>query len=576
MYIFTVTVHITMTLHIMLIHLSIKNLAVVKTLDVDFRQGLSVITGETGAGKSIAIDALGLCLGDRADAGMVRAKSEKADVCATFDMAATPRTVCWLKEHDLIDEQDVQHELVIRRTVSAEGRSKAYINGVSVSLQQLRILGLQLVSIHGQHAHQQLLKEDMQKHVLDNFADHAPLIEAVNTSFKALNQTQKQLNLLRAGQQQRADRKNLLVYQVQELDEFAIAENEFSELEIEHKRLSNSQTLLESAQKSFYQLYESDDGSALTAVQSSLDMLNELKEHDAQLTPIVSILDEALINIDEASGQLRVYCEQLEIDPMRLHHVEQRFSGAMDLARKHGVRPEELFIHHQQLANELSQLSLDEDSVEALQHELMVLKEKYLNAASRLSKSRATAGKKLAKSVEKYIHDMNMVNAKFCVDVSYNDIATPSAHGLDNVRFLISTNPGLAADTLDKVVSGGELSRVGLALQVISAKGNQIPTMIFDEVDTGISGPTASVVGKLLRTLGQTSQVVCVTHLPQVAASGHQQMFVTKFTDKQTTETHMICLEESERIEELARLLTGDTMTDSALANAKELLCSYQ
>ncbi|GAA0853267.1 DNA repair protein RecN [Aliiglaciecola litoralis] len=560
----------------MLLHLSIKNLAVVKALDIDFNGGLSVITGETGAGKSIAIDALGLCLGDRADAGMVRANSDKADVCATFDLSKLNNASRWLVEHDLLEDDDLQSELVIRRIISAEGRSKAYINGIAVSLQQLRSLGSQLVSIHGQHAHQQLLKSDVQRNVLDNYAEHPTLLKNVKTAFKRLHDVEKQLEALMAGQQQRADRKSLLTYQVKELNEFNLEENEFSELEIEHKRLSNSQALLESAQKSFYKLFDADESCALNAVQSSIDMLSELEEHDAELSPIVAILNEALINIDEASGQLRSYTEGLEIDPMRLHHVEQRFSQALALARKHNVRPEELFEYHQGLANELNQLSSDDESLDELQQSLDEYSKDYIKLASKLSQSRLSAAKRLAKEVEKHIHSMNMVNAKFAVDVKFDEHAHANANGLDKVQFLISTNPGMTADVLDKVVSGGELSRVGLALQVISANGNEIPTMIFDEVDTGISGPTASVVGKLLRKLGHSCQVICVTHLPQVAASGHQQMFVTKFSDKKTTETHMICLNEIERIEELARLLAGDTMTETALANAKELLGSYQ
>ncbi|GAC12947.1 DNA repair protein RecN [Aliiglaciecola lipolytica] len=563
----------------MLIHLSVQNLAVVKSLDVDFKQGLSVITGETGAGKSIAIDALGLCLGNRADAGMVRPNCDKADVCATFDITNLTKVKAWLFENDLgeqeLNNSDTHQELMIRRVVSSEGRSKAYVNGYPVPVQQLRTLGLQLISIHGQHAHQMLLKADVQKQVVDNFAEHDNLIKAVKQEYELLNQAQKQMTALISGSQKRSDRRNLLQYQVQELDEFNLHENEFVELESEHKKLSNSQALLEQSQKSFYQLFDADEGSALGAVQSSIDMLSELQEHDPELSPIVTILNEALINIDEASSQLRAYTDRLEIDPMRMQQIEQRYSLALDLARKHGVRPEALFEHHQQLSSELNDLDSQDESLEELQRKIVSLQENYLQVAQKLSASRSKAGNKLAKLVEQHIQDMNMTQAKFTVSIGFDPQLAPSPSGLDKVSFLISTNLGIKADSLEKVVSGGELSRVGLALQVISAKGNLIPTMIFDEVDTGISGPTASVVGKLLRKLGQSSQVICVTHLPQVAASGHQQMFVTKFSDKKTTETHMICLQEKERIEELARLLAGDTLTNSAIENAKELLGSY-
>lgn len=558
----------------MLIQLSIRNFAVVKSLDIDLKHGLTAITGETGAGKSIAIDALGLCLGDRAEASMVRCGMNKADVSACFDISTLLRVQSWLEEHDLIeDEQTAQTELMIRRVVSAEGRSKAYVNGVSVSLQQLKMLASQLVSIHGQHAHQQLLKSDFQRQMLDRFAEHHGLQQQVKDSYVAMNQAKRKLDELTQGQQVRADRKQLLEYQVQELDEFAIAETEFTQLEAEQKRLSHSQTLLEQTQKSFYRLYESDEFNALDVVKGSIDILSDLQAHDPQLAPIVDILNEAMINIDEASSQLRDYAQNLEVDPAQMQAVEARYAQAMDLARKHQVKPEGLYCHHQSLVMELDNLNLEDSSLSQWQEKLAELTNEYQQVAAKLSRSRGKSAKQLASQIESHIRAMNMAQAKFSIDIDYDPQRLPTAHGLDKVAFTISTNPGVRADTLDKVVSGGELSRIGLASQVISAKGNQIPTMIFDEVDTGISGPTASVVGKLLRTLGQSCQVICVTHLPQVAARGHQQMFVTKFTDKKTTETHMINLNQNERIEELARLLAGDKLTDSAIANAKELLC---
>ena len=555
----------------MLTHLSIRNLAVVKSLDIDLQKGMTAITGETGAGKSIAIDALGLCLGDRADAGMVRTGADKADVSASFDIGKLPHAAKWLKHHDL----DQESECLIRRVISAEGRSKAYINGTPVPLQQLKGLGQLLVSIHGQHAHQQLLKTDNQRVLLDNFAEHRPLLEDVAATYANIQALGKKLSELQASQQQRADRKQLLDYQVKELDEFALQENEFSELEIEHKRLSHGQTLLEQAQISFHQLYEADEFNALAAVQNSLDRISELQDHDSNLIPIVTLLNEALINIDEASQELRHYAEQLEIDPLKMQQVEARYSTAMELARKHHVTPESLYNYHQQLSEELAGLSEDDSQVETLVTELENLKQIYMQQSRALSKSRDNAAKRLAKEVVTEIHKMNMAQAQFSIEVEFVEHSNPQKHGLDNICFKVATNAGQSADNLDKVVSGGELSRIGLALQVISSASNQVPTMIFDEVDTGISGPTASVVGQLLRKLGESTQVLCVTHLPQVAASGHNQMFVTKFTDNQTTETHMISLSESERIDELARLLAGDTLTESAIANAKALLSQY-
>jgi DNA repair protein RecN (Recombination protein N) len=557
----------------MLLQLSIRNFAVVKSLDIDLKSGLTAITGETGAGKSIAIDALGLCLGDRAEASMVRAGSNKADVSACFDVTALPKVTQWLVENELMDDEpESPVELMIRRVISAEGRSKAYLNGVSVSLQQLKSLAGQLVNIHGQHAHQQLLKGEYQRHMLDRFAEHSSLLLQVKQQYQSLNTARQRYEELQLGQQGRADRKQLLEYQVQELDEFALGEEEFLHLEAEQKRLSHSQTLLEQSQKSVYMLYESEEVNALDLVKRSVSVLAELREHDEQIAPMFEILNEAMINIEEAASQLRDYAENLELDPERIQQVEERYSQAMDLARKHQVKPEDLYNHHQELVAELASLNSEDGSLAHLELELERLEQGYLSLAKQLSESRRKAAKTLSKQIETHIHDMNMAQAKMDIRVEFDSSRAPASHGLDKVTFCISTNPGVQADTLDKVVSGGELSRIGLACQVISAKGNQIPTMIFDEVDTGISGSTASVVGKLLRKLGESCQVMCVTHLPQVAARAHQQMFVTKFSDKKTTETHMINLNQNERIEELARLLAGDTLTESAIANAKELL----
>ncbi|MGO4893584.1 DNA repair protein RecN [Flavobacterium sp. W21_SRS_FM6] len=552
----------------MLTHLSIRNFAVVKTLDVDFSNGMTAITGETGAGKSISVDALGLCLGERADSGMVRTGADKAEVSAFFDITKLQAAQAWLQKNELADED----ECLIRRVISAEGRSKAFVNGIPVSLQQLKELGSNLLSIHGQHAHQLILKSEQQRNLLDGVADHQNLLQVVAQTYQKLREQQKRYQQLEEGQQQRADRCQLLAYQIQELDEFALADGEFNELEIDHKKLSHSQTLLEQTQISFHQLYEADEFNALSAVQNSLERLAELQEHDQSLGPIVNMLNEAAIQIEEAAQELRAYTDQLEIDPMRMQTVEARFSQALDLARKHHVPAEELYDFHQQLSNEYQGLMKEDDLLEELELQLRQGEQAYYLAAKKLSDSRQKAALNFAKQVQQHIQKMNMKDAEFAIDVQHITDNVPHKLGLDAVRFKVSTNKGQAMDDLEKVVSGGELSRIGLAIQVIGSGNSQVATMIFDEVDSGISGATASIVGQLLRKLGEQTQVICVTHLPQVAARAHNQMFVAKFSDEQTTETHMICLEENERIDELARLLAGDTLTESAIANAKELL----
>ncbi|AWL12283.1 DNA repair protein RecN [Saliniradius amylolyticus] len=554
----------------MLVHLTVRHFAIVQELDIDLSDGMTAITGETGAGKSIAIDALSLCLGARAEAGMVRQGARKAEICATFNLAHLPAAADWLQQQELDDEDEPN--CIIRRTISAEGRSKAYINGAPVPLQQLKSLGKHLINIHGQHAHHLLLKAEQQRQLLDEYAGHENLQQQVASHYRALMEAKRRYQALLESKEQREARRQLLDYQVLELNEFAIGEQEFPELETEHKRLSHSQCLLEQSQLSFHQLYESDEFNALAVLQQSVERLTELQEHDASLQPVVDMLSEASIQVDEASQQLRSYIDQLEIDPMRMQQVEQRYSIAIELARKHQVMPEQLYEHHQELLAEFESLQQQDDDLDALEQAINEQRQIYQTATRALSESRQKAAEKLGKAVETQIRQMNMSHACFTIEVHFDTTLPESAQGQDHIRFMIATNAGQPADVLEKVASGGELSRVGLALQVIASANQSIPTMIFDEVDTGISGPTASVVGQLMRRLGKSTQVLCVTHLPQVAACAHQQMLVTKFTDKDTTQTHMMSLEQEQRVEELARLLAGDKLTDVALANARELL----
>ncbi|MBU3022528.1 DNA repair protein RecN [Aestuariibacter sp. A3R04] len=558
----------------MLVTLSIKNFAVVKQLAVNFEAGMTAITGETGAGKSIAIDALSLCLGERADAGAVRKEASKAEIIAHFNLSNQPTALKWLEEQELLEEGE--NSGFIRRVISREGRSKAFINGCPVSLQQLKQFGQHLIAIHGQNTHLQLLKEDYQRNLVDQYANHSDLIEEVAKTYRNWKQKQGALKQLQEQAQMRADRHQLLNYQVQELDEFALEEGEFLELETEHRRLSNGQTLLEQAQTSFYNLYENDEGNALSIIQNGLERLSDLEAHDSALTPIIALLNDASIQVEEAARELRSYCDELEIDPLRLQQVENRYSKAMELARKHNVKPESLYEHHVSLSAEFATLSDDEDRLVSLVDEVAQEKAHYLSACEALSVSRAENAEKLAKAIQTQIRQMNMPHAEMAIEVNYQADKTPSAHGLNDIVFKVSTNPGQSLDKLEKVVSGGELSRIGLAIQVLTSDKQATPTMIFDEVDAGISGPTAAIVGALLRRLGSVSQVMCVTHLPQVAAQAHNQLFVTKFSDGNTTETQMLPLTRQDRIDELARLLAGDKVTESALANAKELLQSAE
>lgn len=551
----------------MLTHLSIKNFAIVRHLDIEFSAHSTAITGETGAGKSISIDALGLCLGERAESSMVRKGAEKAEVTATFSLGENPFAQSWLHEQDLDDED---HSCIIRRVVSKEGRSRAWINGSPVTLQQLKELGVFIVNIHGQHAHQELLKPDVQRNMLDESGSHASVLASVKKQSQAYNKLLKHFQQLQNEEQQRADRKQLLQYQLQELDEFQLGEDEFPKLEAEFKKLSHSQTLLEDSQICLHNLYESDQSTALSIVDDALDKLSGLIEHDPTLSVVTTLLGEAQINIQEAAEELRHYVERLEIDPLRMQQTEERYGKSMELARKHSVMPEMLAAHHQELQREFSTLTQQDNDLASMNDDLEALKETYFESANKLHGARVKVANKLAKQVTEQLHKMNMPHATFSIDVTTQINAKISPTGTDDVRFLLAANKGIEGDSIEKVASGGELSRIGLALQVLTNKKSA--TLMFDEVDVGISGATASVVGQLLRDLGEDNQVICVTHLPQVAAKAHQQMLVTKFSDKEVTETHMQPLSEAQRVKELARLLAGDEITESALENAKGLL----
>ena len=550
----------------MLCQLSINNFAIVRFLELDFHKGMTSITGETGAGKSIAIDALGLCLGNRADVNAVRPGANKTEVSATFNIDKLPQAKRWLEDQDLHCED----ECILRRTITYEGRSRAYINGNPVPLSQLKSLGQLLIAVHGQHAHHAMLKSEHQLSLLDSYANHQNLISNVEKQYRNVKQVEAELKQLITTQEERKARQQLLEYQVQELDEFDLKEDEFEQVEQEHKKLANSTDLLSHCQQSLNLLSDSDDN--IESMLSLATMLaSELEGFDPQLKAVGEMLNNALIQVQESSGEIQHYLSNLEQDPEHFAYLEQRLSKAMQLARKHLVPANELHSHHQSIRSELEQISVDEDKLEDIHIILDAAKEKYQQSSKKLSLSRQRYAKELDKLVTQSIHQLNMPKGKFQIDINHNEQSITDIGG-DQIQFLVTTNPGQPLQPISKVASGGELSRIGLGIQVITAQKVSTPTLIFDEVDVGISGPTAAVVGKMLRRLGESTQVFCVTHLPQVAGNGHQHMFVNKKATKGQTETSMTALTQEQRIEELARLLAGDTITQSSLANAKELL----
>ena len=553
----------------MLAQLTISNFAIVRELEIDFHHGMTAITGETGAGKSIAIDALGLCLGGRADADMVRQGASRADLCARFSLKDTPAALRWLEENQLDDGR----ECLLRRVISSDGRSRGFINGTAVPLSQLRDLGQMLIQIHGQHAHQLLLKPEHQKYLLDGYAGESALLAKMATSYREWHQSCRTLAQHQQQAQERAARTELLQYQLKELNEFSPIAGEFEQIDEEYKRLANSGQLISVSQQALAILADGEDNNLQNQLYSARHLMEELAGMDSKLSGVLTMLEEATIQVSEASDELRHYCDRLDLDPNRLYELEQRISRQISLARKHHISPEELPLFHQQLLEELQQLDEQASSQDELMQAVAVHHQQALNIAQELHQRRAHYAAELCELITASMHSLSMPHGKLAIDVEFNENHL-TAEGADRIDFRVSTNPGQPLQPLAKVASGGELSRIALAIQVITARKMETPALIFDEVDVGISGPTAAVVGKLLRQLGESTQVMCVTHLPQVAGCGHHHFFVSKETDGEMTETHMQPLDKRSRLQELARLLGGSEVTRNTLANAKELLAA--
>ncbi|WP_034916436.1 DNA repair protein RecN [Erwinia sp. 9145] len=553
----------------MLAQLTISNFAIVRELEIDFQRGMTAITGETGAGKSIAIDALSLCLGGRAEADMVRQGATRADICARFSLKDTPSALAWLTENQL----DEGHECLLRRVISSDGRSRGFINGTAVPLSQLRDLGQLLIQIHGQHAHQLLLKPEHQKTLLDAYAGENALMQQMANSYRQWNQSCRSLAKHQQQSQEREARRELLQYQLKELNEFAPVAGEYENIDEEYKRLANSGQLLSTSQQALMLLADGEEATLQNQLYSAQQLINELLTMDDRLNGVSMLLDEAAIQLSEASDELRHYCEKLELDPNRLHDLEQRLSRQIALARKHHISPEDLPVFHQQLLEEQSQLDKQESDQDELAQAVATHHRLAMTCAEQLHQRRAHFAQELSELITESMHTLSMPHGKLSIEVQFNaDHLT--AEGADRIDFRVSTNPGQSLQPLSKVASGGELSRIALAIQVITARKMDTPALIFDEVDVGISGPTAAVVGKMLRQLGESTQVMCVTHLPQVAGCGNHHFYVSKETDGAMTETHMQPLDKRARLQELARLLGGSEVTRNTLANAKDLLAA--
>ena len=551
----------------MLSHIHLRNFAIIEELNLDLKPGMTALTGETGAGKSILIDAIGLVLGDRADSGVVRHGCDKAEITLSVEIDDCHAAQQWLIEQALAEKDE---PCILRRVISANGKSRAWINGTPCNLNLLRQLGEMLVDIHGQHEHQSLMKKNMQRQLLDEYANNQELLSntaETYVSWKSLNDKLEMLNNQNSDHQAKLD---LLRFQTQELDELQLGKYEAEQLDKEHARLSNAGQLIETASRGVTQLYDAEEQSVYSTLSEIAQQLNDASQLDPSLKDPLEMLLNAQIQIQEAADSLRHYQESVEHDPERLQQVNNRLSILHDLARKHHTSPEQLFEKWQALHTSLAELDSDEYDLDALQEKLTANKIAYLGSARKLGQSRLKAATKLAQGVSKAMQQLGMEGGLFSIGIKQSENFSP--YGLDTIEFQVSTNPGQPLKPLSKVASGGELSRISLAIQMIAAQRMTLPALIFDEVDSGIGGGIAEVVGQQLRALGENRQVLCVTHLPQVASQAHNHYKVTKIKNKENTSTGMLVLNEKQRIEEIARMMGGIDITKSTRNLAKEML----
>lgn len=550
----------------MLIQLTIRDFAIVEHLDLELHNGMTVVSGETGAGKSIMLDALGLALGDRAESGAVRNDAKKAEIIASFNLEQIPEANDWLRHQEL----DQDGECILRRVITAEGRSRCYINGRPSPASAVRALGEHLLAIHGQHEHQRLLKKEYHRTLLDEFSGQSNLAAEVRQAYNHWQKLSTELKTLSEQSDEQTARIQLLSYQIEELDQLALAEDELQALEAEQKTLENAGTILTTGQQLIQLSSDAEDNNCTQMLNHCLQLMHELHDNSPQLDSASEMLNSALIQVEEASQEIRHYLDGVEVNPARQQEVEERLSLIYEIARKHRVHPNELTELHQQFISELSGLNRTDEELETLAKASEQAQTDYLSLANQLSKLRQKAANALSSQVDSQLHQLGMPAAEFSVGLY--PLEKPTAYGLEEVEFLIATNKGQPAKALAKIASGGELSRISLAIQVITAKTSSTPTLIFDEVDVGIGGAIAEVVGRLLRQLGEQAQILCVTHQPQVASQGHQHLFVSKQSDNQQTHTRISQLEEKPRVEEIARMLGGIEITDRSLEHAREML----
>jgi len=549
----------------MLRTLSIHDFVIVDSIELDFAPGFTVFTGETGAGKSILIDALALTLGERGDASVVREGAAKADITAEF--SAGPEALKWLDNNEFVADEG---SVLLRRVIDNAGRSKAFINGIAATATQLRELGDMLVDIHGQHAHQSLLKNDAQRALLDTQAGLQDKVKELVVLHKAWRALVKQREEFEVNAKNVLLERERLEWQVSELEKLAVKPGEWSDISNEHSRLSHAASLIEGAQEALDAISESDNSPMLSRLSSLNQKMGKLVAIDEGLKPVLEALEPARIQLQEAVYALNDYLSRVELDPARLREVEVRLEAIHSTARKFRVTPDELPQEYEKLSGELRQLAQASD-MEGLRAQEAKAKAAYQTAAEKLSAARSSAANNLSTAVTAAMQDLSMAGGRFAIALNPCE---PASYGLEQVEFMVAAHPGSAPKPLAKVASGGELARIALAISVIASSATATPTLIFDEVDSGIGGGVAEVVGRLLKRLGQDRQVLCVTHLPQVASQANQHFQVSKQVTGGRTASRIDALDVKARVEEVARMLGGIEITATTRKHARELLAS--
>jgi DNA repair protein RecN (Recombination protein N) len=552
----------------MLINLQVRDFAIVDQISVEFLPGMTVLTGETGAGKSILVDAVGLVLGERGGSQLVRSGAKRAEFSAEFNISGLPDVRHWLEEHAL----DQDEECLLRRVIGADGRSRAFINGNPTPVQQLKTLGELLLDIHGQHFHQSLGRKSIQRDLLDSFGGLLPQRTKTELAFKTWQELKERLEQLQNANAERDSRLDLLTFQLQELESLNIVDDEIASLHAERQRLQNSGRLAEGISNALNSLYEDDAGNANKSLADASRAIGHLVKYDGELKSALEMLETASIQVSEATDSLQRYSESVDMDPARRDWVEERLDAITAVARKHRVDATALAELRERLNAEYEEITHADARGKELEEQVATSETGYRGLASALSNSRRKAARKFSKAVTEAMSGLGMPDGQFTIEVSARAENDCRAWGMDNIEFLISANPGQPLMPLARIASGGELSRMSLSIQVIASDCSAIPTMIFDEVDSGVGGGVAEMVGRRLRELGHDRQVLCVTHLPQVASLADQHFRISKVSDGKATRTGVSALSREERIEELARMLGGVEITQKTIEHATEML----